>query len=563
MFRILAARNPAALRTQRPRLLSFTISAALLGLAGCGGDPEPPSVAGCDLQAPACGNDLVCTEQPDGSGLCQLPAGAACDASAQQPNCRVGSACLPVADMEAGGPEYACLVVRGETCDPLEPYCADKLTCAEVSDDGHRCFAKVLVRGSVLDAADLSPLAGAHVIAIDEEGVAATDVVSSSDDGGYTLELPVARAEDGTPLDATFTLRAAAQDFQTFPGGLRTALPLHTNDAKDSDEAFVIMGTNTDITLIALPGDSANRHVIAGHLGSADGSDDVATRAALAGVLIVAAGASTQTALTDRSGDFTLFNVGDGSHVLKGYAAGVDVTPLDVEVADQDVVDVALSAELATLARVSGKVDLANAPGVEGTSVILVVEETFDPVFGRGDVPRGLRSPRTGEPNVTGSFAIDDVPEGRYVVLAGFENDMAVRDPDTNISGTEIVHIQVDGADMEVGQSFKVTDALAVIAPGAEAPEAMSQAPMLTWADDSSEQWYEVLVYNAFGEEVWRLDRVEAEKGSATVSVAYGGPMEVGMYYQFRVTSWRAPGGRSPSPIASTEDLRGVFYVMP
>jgi hypothetical protein len=36
--------------------------------------------------------------------------------------------------------------------------------------------------------------------------------------------------------------------------------------------------------------------------------------------------------------------------------------------------------------------------------------------------------------------------------------------------------------------------------------------------------------------------------------------MEPGMYYQFRATAWRAPGG-VPGPISTTEDLRGVFYV--
>jgi hypothetical protein len=36
--------------------------------------------------------------------------------------------------------------------------------------------------------------------------------------------------------------------------------------------------------------------------------------------------------------------------------------------------------------------------------------------------------------------------------------------------------------------------------------------------------------------------------------------MVPGMYYQFRATSWRMPGGTA-GPISNTEDLRGVFYV--
>jgi len=45
--------------------------------------------------------------------------------------------------------------------------------------------------------------------------------------------------------------------------------------------------------------------------------------------------------------------------------------------------------------------------------------------------------------------------------------------------------------------------------------------------------------------------------GGETVDVPYAGPaLEVGMYYQFRATSFRDTG-----PISQTEDLRGVFFV--
>jgi hypothetical protein len=53
---------------------------------------------------------------------------------------------------------------------------------------------------------------------------------------------------------------------------------------------------------------------------------------------------------------------------------------------------------------------------------------------------------------------------------------------------------------------------------------------------------------------------IPAVSGGGNVSVQYDGPMDPGMYYQFRATSWRAPGG-TPGPASNTEDLRGVFYV--
>ena len=47
---------------------------------------------------------------------------------------------------------------------------------------------------------------------------------------------------------------------------------------------------------------------------------------------------------------------------------------------------------------------------------------------------------------------------------------------------------------------------------------------------------------------------------SAVAAVLCMGPdLEKGMYYQFRATSWREPGG-TPTPISQTEDLKGVFF---
>jgi hypothetical protein len=199
------------------------------------------------------------------------------------------------------------------------------------------------------------------------------------------------------------------------------------------------------------------------------------------------------------------------------------------------------------------------------------VASTFSDTFVRGEVPRGLRTPLSGPPDVSGDFTIADVPAGDYVVLAAFENDGLVRDPDPNIAGTQIVTVSMasPGTDVPLSTSFKITEALELFGPGAEEPEAVTTAPTLRWADDSSEDFYTVVVYNAYGELVWCLSDDAAlacdgpnvpSSSGADVSVAYGGPMEPGMYYQFRATSWRVPGG-TPGPISTTEDLRGVFFV--
>lgn len=549
------------------------VALCALSLPACSDDDdEKPEVQTCDPDAPTCPEGLVCAEQPEDGALCQIPPGGQCDPGAENPNCRVDSECVenPVMDAE---PAHLCLVSEAGACEPSAPYCGDGLSCAELQDGSHRCHLPVWVRGRVLDAADLAGVPGAHVVAIDDEGVAVTDIAQSADDGAYSLEIPVVRDAEGVPTDAQFTLRGTAQDYQTFPGGLRTALPVSTGDASEGDDGWVIESAQTDISLIALGGDAAGRHRISGQL-VLDGDDpgmvpdggmpDDEARAQLAGVLIVATGGGdTRSAITDRGGRFTIFNAEDGATTLSGYAAGVEVTPGEVEVAGAAVEDVVLRANLRGLSTVSGNVGIVNAPGGATTSVILVVSDTFDERFVRGDVPRGLRAPRSGPPDVTGAFSIENVPDGDYVVLAAFENDDLVRDPDTNIAGTGLVRITVAGADLAIAESFKITEALAVRSPGAQQPEAVSEAPLLTWADDSSEDWYDVVVYDAFGEEVWRRDMLPGVSGGDEVSVTYAGPLDVGMYYQFRVTSWRQPGGKNAAPISATEDLRGVFYVTP
>lgn len=193
---------------------------------------------------------------------------------------------------------------------------------------------------------------------------------------------------------------------------------------------------------------------------------------------------------------------------------------------------------------------IVNASGGATTSVVLAVEETFHAATARGEAPPGLRAA-----NVSGAFSIAGVPDGEYVVLAAFENDGLVRDPDTSIGGTEIVHITVSGADQTISEGFKVTGALVVVSPGATKIDEVSGTPTFVWEDDSSEDSYDVQLFDALGNEVWKKTGVTDQKGSKDVSVAYdGSALSSGMYYQFRVVSMK--GG---VPISATEDLKGVF----
>ncbi len=524
------------------RVLSIAMMCLSLSCGGCrSGEPGDK----CDLDdASSCQDELVCSTNDDGDAVCQFPIGAECDAGKKADLCEGDSSC--VEDDDGTG---RCLVGRAGECDESDD-CAPGLVCAETAgNEANKCWADVVIRGKVFDAASLDGIPDAHIIALDDESTAVSDVAISGPDGGYELSVPVVRDADGKPTDEIFTLRAGAPDYLTFPGGIRTALPIDASTAS-GDAPYVISNAVTDIALIILQEGERGRPSVSGFVSSDVRRD---------GVLVVAeAGGTGYSAVSSISGDFTIFNVPSGTYKVSGYAADVQLTPADVTVEDEPVSDVELADAGDTTVTVDGTIQLVN--GGQPTSVVLVVESTFQENFARGEVPSGLRAPRTGPPNVSGAWSIEGVPAGKYVVLAAFENDESVRDPDQAIGGTSIVRLTVaPSTDITVSTSFKVTEALDVISPGANRPEGLTSAPTLRWEDDSSEKFYEVRVFNAYGDEVWSNLMVPEVSGGGEVSIPYGGPFEAGMYYQFRATSFRTPGGMA-TPISTTEDLRGVFF---
>jgi hypothetical protein len=250
-------------------------------------------------------------------------------------------------------------------------------------------------------------------------------------------------------------------------------------------------------------------------------------------------------------GSYTVFNVPAGSVAVRGYKLGLQLAGATAGVAagaTTEGVDLALLGEATAV--IDGKVEIVNPGDGSDTSVIFAVDETFVESAARGEAPPGLRVYP-----VTGAFSLAGVPDGNYVVLAAFENDFLVRDPDVAIGGTDLVRITVAGSSFTMQESFKVTGALDVVSPDNE--EAVSGTPTFVWNDDSGEDHYEVRLFDAYGNLVWEDLMVPGVSGDQTVEVVYGGPaLESGLIYQFRASSIKQGG----STIAITEDLRGVFF---
>ncbi|XXX80645.1 hypothetical protein WMF30_17970 [Sorangium sp. So ce134] len=419
--------------------------------------------------------------------------------------------------------------------------CAAPQVCEEVEGAEPACFDPVTLRGRVYDSLDDKGIAGARVLARDANDAVISRVAITGADGSYELAVPARRDASGAPVRTDVTLRADALAYETFPKAPRVALPIDLSTASTASTAsgkpLGIASAATEIALLPLS-DSEG-------LGSISG---VVQADQPGGTLVVAGGA---TGAADLDGSYAIFNVPAGEVTVKGYAAGLALDTASATVAaGKETTGVDLHATGDATAVVSGKVEIVNAPGGSATSVILVVADTFDEMTARGETPRGLR-----QGNVDGEFSIAEVPDGEYVILAAFENDALVRDPDTSIGGTEIVRITVSGADVAVQESFKVTGALAVVSPGASSMEEVSGMPTFVFEDDSSEDLYEVTLFDALGAKIWENLEVPKVSGSENVSVAYDGPaLMPGMIYQFRATS-----KKDATPISQTEDLMGVF----
>ncbi len=255
-----------------------------------------------------------------------------------------------------------------------------------------------------------------------------------------------------------------------YPYGIRPAIPLDAAKAEHlaEEKKWVLQNAATDVALIFL---SSHTTQELEELGSISGTVVVGSDKNPGGVLIAVEGGTkeAQLAFSDKKGAYTVFNVSPGAWQVHGYKAFLQLDPVSVtQEKGENKTGINLNENTAkSYGTINGNVNIVNAPGGSVTSVVLVPESTFSPTFVKGEVPQGLRAPAPpAPPNISGSFTINGVPDGKYVVLAAFENDKLVRDPDPNIAGTQIVHITVPDNSLyniTLPTSFKITEALVIV----------------------------------------------------------------------------------------------------
>jgi hypothetical protein len=81
--------------------------------------------------------------------------------------------------------------------------------------------------------------------------------------------------------------------------------------------------------------------------------------------------------------------------------------------------------------------------------------------------------------------------------------------------------------------------------------------PVFSWVDDSGEDRYHIQVFDTFGAMIWEDPNIPSSSGGDPEVPYAGQPLDSGMFYQFRVTSFDI----NDRPLSRTEDLKGVFFL--
>ncbi len=471
-------------------------------------------------------------------------------------------------------------------CDPsAQTPCSNGLVCEQVQGDQPGCFAPLVVRGRTFDLANADPttngVAGARVVALDANHAPLSPVAISEDGttgdpkGTYKLQVPWQRQADGTPVAGHISLRADAVDYQTFPSGLRVALPIDVSTAVKGTSSWTLQSAQTDIGLIKLP-NTTNLAQIHGTVASVPNHEGVLVVAESSGVGV--------TGITDASGSYAIFNLGASTtspgtaYTVTAYAQSANYVPVQVNLMPGDDKQVDFSLANATTATVTGNLDFGgqNMPANPSTSVALVVKSTFVENLGRGEQPPGLSASGV-TPAATG-YSIPGVPDGTYIVLAAFGNDGMVRDI-SGIGGSAPVEVDVSGGAVTLAPgAFKLTGAMTLgtpfVAPYDTTPWPVTSGvtqPVFDWvAYASASQGYIVQVFDTFGAPLLPQNAqaspltLKGVQVAASPSPSYtypGAPaLQKGMYYQFKVFAMQTISAKTV--VASqSKDQQGVFYM--
>jgi len=350
------------------------------------------------------------------------------------------------------------------------------LTLFNCSDDDPEPAATGVISGRVTDLSSQSALADATVVVFDATTNSPVATTVTNGNGDYSFEL----------AEGNYFLKFYKQGYQSVPPQGIEAVPFS-----------VTVGQTTAQSAEMAASAIANAGSIAGKVSVG--------ATAQSGALVVAEGDGTAfSAVSDKDGNFTIFNVPPSSYSVKAYLAEYSSDVASVSVAENGVVkDISITLTRGSAGKVTGtfkvisQTTIATPPTTMEVSLVHPITKETIP---------GLSQSLPYSSSI--SYAFANVPDGTYVVRATYANDYIVIDPDYITKFGDYTVSVTGGTPTPASVDIVATSAVILTSPTNEmattAPVESSATPTFKWQPYASTSDYVIEVTDAStGAVVW------------------------------------------------------------
>jgi len=404
------------------------------------------------------------------------------------------------------------------------------------------------ITGRVLRQEDSTAISGANVLLFDANTNSPVARVLTNVQGNFSFKAP----------SGIYYLTAAAQGripspplkggkplpFQVSAGGIYPRPPIYL----DADSTAVGAGGMSGTVSVS---GSANR----------------------GGILIVAiSGVMAYSTVTGADGFFILYNLPPGTYTLQGYKGGLaqDTGVVSRTVSAGGIIaNVSMGMSVYAGKTLQGTITFLAGGTAKPTDVTLVNLLTLDPIPGLQTMSDSSRN-----------YILRGIPPGDYIAWASYFNDDNVMDPD-RIQKFGLDTVSFLPSDTAKTLDLDVTNAISMISPTNPAdtlyPATVTTlTPTFKWNPYPSTQEYVVAVFDANGTRVWGgyntagvILHAPIPANTDSVRFNFDGsalmPLKAGGIYTWKVYADQNPNspGRVVTLISSSEDLRGIFKVVP
>jgi hypothetical protein len=404
------------------------------------------------------------------------------------------------------------------------------------------------ITGKVTDLSSGATLSEATVILFDANANSPVNTTKTNSSGDYTFEV------DG----GNYFLKFYKQGYESVPPREMEPVPFE-----------VMIGQTTTQSVQMSASSITNAGYITGKVSAGSSGK--------AGVLVIAEGAnSAYSAISDKDGNYTIFNVPAGSFEVKGllaeYSSSVASTSVTANTATNNV-NVTLTedaaAEVSGTFKVISQTTIATPPTTMDIALVHPLTRETIPGLSQ-NVPYSSSL----------SFSFSGVPDGTYIVRATFANDYIVIDPDY-ITKFGDYTVTISGGTADPGSvDIVATSAVILTSPtnamNTTVPVSATTTPTFEWSAYPSTSDYVIEVTDAStGNVIWggftNTDGTITKNitiPSNTTSVAFDSDgtatdaLEVGKVYRWRVYASKNNNQSGTwNLISASEDQQGLIII--